>query len=674
MTQAAGYDTVVDGRTEKKIFVSTGSNPDVGTADSVNNVSVSVDSGKSFLTTKPDRPEMALNFGRLQDGILIAIDFIPEWADDSHTAVNIITRHSHDGGESWQIRKGLFRPPAGEEFGGMNRGLRVHRRPIVLLDGTIMVPAYTSYKSDKGRGASVILESKDGGESWIQRSRIPASLTTNEVGWSYGTDGRLVAALRTGEVPPRLVTSYSDDDGRTWSPATPLRGPDGNQIVGIDPDIVLQPNGIMVLATGRPDDRILIDYDGTGQTWDAEEVVFANAPSTTNNGRYDGSSANNSLVNVGANRTIFFGDKCHVWGCGAYDNQFGVFAKYLSIVTPGVGKLDLATQVRSGVGGVSGDFAKPDKRFPETRPEGAFDGSSAPHSAAVLSARDGVAPTMVVKLDQPYPVSRIGLMLGTGQPLDATVSLSADGHTWSDPVVTARGTHDHALRYTDFSAIDAQYIKITASAGTATPVTELEVYTADVQTFENEPVFGVPRGFTDAKHAWTTDVSETPGTTALGGFRSRTALRLWDKWEDDNATATKMSADTAHQTVSFDWGVTDHRGPFVVEVKGHSGGSTTTPWRFRIVDTKPAQTIEVHDGTKWTALGTLTKRVELFQWATVTIDATTTEAAITVNGQRLTTTKRAEAAASLAGIAFSTGDPIAYGPTFYIDNLRVAGA
>jgi hypothetical protein len=402
--------------------------------------------------------------------------------------------------------------------------------------------------------------------------------------------------------------------------------------------------------------------------------VFANAPSTTGNGRYDGSSANNSMVNVGGNRTIFFGDKCHVWGCGAYDNQFGVFAKYLSIVTPGVGKLDLATQVRSGVGGVTGDFAKPDKKFPETRPEGAFDGSSAPNSAAVLSAGDGAAPSMVVKLDGPYPVNRIGLMLGTGQPLDATVSLSTDGHTWSDPVVTATDTRDHALRYTDFAAEDAQYIKITAPAGTSTPVTEFEVYAADVQTFENDPIFGVPRGFTDAKHAWTTDVLETPGTTTLGGFHSSTALRLWDKWEDDNATATKMSADTAHQTASFDWGVTDHRGPFVLGLIGHSGGSVTTPWRFRIVDTKPAQTVEVYDGTTWTALGTLTKRVELFQWAPIVVDATTTEATVTVNGQRFTTSKRAEAADSLAGITFSTGDPIAYGLTFFIDNLRIAGA
>lgn len=668
---AGGYDTVVDGRTEKKIFVTTGANADVGSADTDTNWSVSVDSGKSFLTTERHRLESVLNFGRLHDGTLISIDFIPEWADSAHTAVNIITRHSQDGGASWQARKGLFRPPT--PFGGMNRGLRVHRQPIVLPDGTIMVPAYTVYAGDS-RWVSVILQSTDGGESWTQRSRIPATLTVNEVGWAYTVDGNLVAALRTGQVPPRLVTSSSADDGKTWSPVKPLLGPDGKQIVGINPHLVLQPNGIMVLATGRPDDRILIDYDGTGEKWDAEEVVYANAPSDTNNGRYDGTSANSSIVNVANNRTIFFGDKCHVWGCGAYDNQFGVFAKYLSIVTPGVGKIDLATQVLTKAGSVTGTFAKPDKRFPESRPAGAFDGSSAPRSAAILRADNGQAPAMVVTLDRPYQINRIGLMLGSGQPLDATVSLSADGQTWSAPVVTAQGTRDRALRYTDFTPQEARYVKITAPAGTTTPVTEFEVYSADVQTFENDPIFGVPRGFTDAKHAWTTDVPVTPGTTALGGFHSSTALRLWDKWEDDNATATRLAPNTAQQKVSFDWGVTDHRGPFVFSVKGRSGDSVTTPWQFRLANTGPAQTVEVFDGTNWKPIGTLTTRIEAFQWAPIVVDATLTEATVTINGQRFTTSTKAAAADHLAGVTFSTGDHVAYGLTFYIDNLAITGA
>jgi hypothetical protein len=672
VTQAAGYDTVVDGRTVKKIFVSTGANPDVGTAETVSNMSVSLDSGLSFLTTKRDRPEMALNLTRLPDGSLIAIDFVPAWSDDAHTSVNLIVRHSTDAGETWQVRNGLFTPPAGQEFGGMDRGLRVWRRPMVLPDNTIIVPAYTVYKG--GRGMSVLLQSNNGGRTWTQRSEIPASLATNEVALSYTTDGRLLAVLRTGEAAPRLVTASSTDDGRTWTTAVPLLGPGGAQVVGIDPDLVLQPNGILLLATGRPDARVLIDNDGTGRTWDVEEVVYANAPSTTGNGRYDGNSGNNSMVNVGADRTVFFGDKCHIWGCGAYDNQFGVFAKYLSVVTPGTGKLDIGTQVAQGSGTVTGQFAKPDTTFPETRPAGAFDGSSAPNSSAVLHTRQGIEPTMVIKLDRPYQLNRVGMMLGSGKPLSATVSLSTDGKKWSTPVVTAQKVRDRAMRYTDFTAQEARYIKITAPAGSLTPITEFEAYSAEVQTFENDPIFGVPRGFSDAKHAWTTDVPATPGTTTLGGFHSRTALRLWDKWLDDNATATRLAPDAARQTVTFDWGVTDHRGPFVFGVKGHAGQNTTTPWQFRIVDTKPLQTVEAFDGTQWTAMGTLTTRVELFRWAPIAVDTTLDSATVTVNGQAFTTTKRAEAADTLAGVTFSTGDPAAYGLTFFIDNLSVSGS
>jgi hypothetical protein len=114
------------------------------------------------------------------------------------------------------------------------------------------------------------------------------------------TDDRLVAAVRTGEDPPRLRTSFSTDQGRTWSPSEPPTGPDGPQIVGISPQLLLQPNGVLLLETGRPDDRLYVSHDGTGRTWDDQQLVFSRYPSETGNGRFDGTSGNNAMVNVDA--------------------------------------------------------------------------------------------------------------------------------------------------------------------------------------------------------------------------------------------------------------------------------------------------------------------------------------------------------------------------------------
>jgi hypothetical protein len=481
----------------------------------------------------------------------------------------------------------------------------------------------------------------------------------NEVGWSFTTDDRLVAAVRTGENPPRLRTSFSADQGRTWSASEPLLGPDGTQVVGISPQLLLQPNGVLLLVTGRPDDRLYVSHDGTGRTWDEQRLVLSRYPSETGNGRFDGTSGNNAIVSVDADRSVFFGDYCAVWGCKAYHEQYGVFASYVSAVTPGTGKIDLETKAHNGTVKITGDFARGDRRFPEQRPEGAVDGSSRAHSAAVLAGRHGTG-SMVVALDRAYPVNRIGLLLGNGQPSSATVAVSADGREWT-PVVRADKVRDHALRYTDFAPRQARYVRIEAPSGTA--VTEFEVYAAGLRTFENDPEYAVPRGFVDARNTTVSDQE-------LRGADSRASLRLFDKFTDDNATATAVTPDVDHQTMSFTWATNDFRGPFTFSVGGHRDGARVEPWRFRL-QPGTAQTLEVFDGSAWQALGTLTTAIPINTWTPFVVDATATSATVRIGAQEFTTTARAEAADTLSGTTFTTGDPIGYGMTFFVDDLAI---
>jgi hypothetical protein len=651
---AFAMDTVVDGRTEQKVFVSSHANDDVAAADPVINMSLSLDSALSFLSTRRNAPIGALNMVRLNDGSLLSVGFIPEWTDASRTSVHLLVWRSGNNGETWELTKARFAPPPGKQFGTTDRGLRVHREPSQLPDGTLIMPAYLAYKGEQA--SSIVLQSTDSGATWTQRGQIPAPAPgTNEVGWSWTTDDRLLAVTRTAENPPRLRTSTSADEGRTWSPAAPLLGPDGRQVVGIYPGLVLQPNGVLLLSTGRPDNRVYVSRDGTGRTWDEEQLVLSRYPSETGNGRYDGSSGNTSLVNVDSDRSVFIGDYCAVWGCKAYHEQYGVFASYISAVTPGTGKIDLETKVRNGTARITGDFARGDRRFPEQRPEGAVDGSSRPRSAAVLESRRA-EPEMVVELDREYSVNRIGIMLGSGEATSATVWVSADKNNWT-PVVPSRQTRDHALRYHDFAPQQARYVKVTG----APRVTELEVYAAQLDTFENDPEYGIPRGFVDAKNATVSDQE-------LKGSDSRSSLRLFDKFTDDNATATMVTADAARQRTSFMWATNDHRGPFTFTVNGHRGSEQTTPWQFRLTP----QAVEAFDGTQWTVLGRFAATIPLNTWLPIDIDATPTSATLTVNGQRFVTTAAAIQTDTLSGITFTTGEPIAYGMTFFVDDLTVA--
>ncbi|MGI8416962.1 MAG: discoidin domain-containing protein [Nakamurella sp.] len=671
---AFGMNTVDDtGRTVKKVLVSTSSGADVATAAPKNNMSYSDDSAKTFLTTVRDSPASAAGMLRMPDGSLLTIDFKPAWADVAQTRVNLLVRTSKDGGKSWKLRKAPLSSPADEQF-GLSYGLRVNGNPLVLADGTLLASGYTVFKGTS-KQRSVVLQSTDSGKSWSLRSVVPATaqLGTNELTWSYTSDGRLTAVMRTTDSPePHIVQSFSDDDGKSWSEAKDLLGPDGVVVHGVSPDMVLQPNGTLLLTTGRPDVRVYISNDGTGKTWDKAITAFANYPSTGSNGRYDGSSGNNSLENVGANTSVLFYDQCMVWGCGAYNQQFGVSAEYVSAVTPGVGKIDVASKLIDGTATVTGNFAGANKRFPEQRPAGAFDGSSTVGAEAVLKASSRKAPQLVLTLDREYSLNKIGLMLGHGELAQtATVSLSEDGTTWT-PVITAKNRLDRSMKYTDFATQNARYVKVSGPLGATTTVTELELYSADVDTFENEIPFSVPRGWTDAANAWVTNVPDDPAYSDFGGYHSSTVLRLWDKFTDANAHITRPTPHTGHLYAAMQWGSSDQRALFTFGVNGTAAdGSSVPAWNFRLNPGTPA-TLQAYDGTNWVTAGTFPGPLPSRTYLPLTVDATTDTATVTLGTSSFTTKVRAAQTSDLADLHFSTGDPAQYGGIYYLDDVSVA--
>ena len=93
-------------------------------------------------------------------------------------------------------------------------------------------------------------------------------------------DGEWVCVLRTGSLKP-LYLVRSPDGGATWSEpvALPIRG--------VCPKLALLPNGLLALATGRPDCTLHFSAD-RGRTWPVSEVLFTVGPNGPGHLQYHG--------------------------------------------------------------------------------------------------------------------------------------------------------------------------------------------------------------------------------------------------------------------------------------------------------------------------------------------------------------------------------------------------
>lgn len=637
-----GVDEVRDGVTRKRMFVSWAANRDSASADTIDGVAVSQDNGLSFVPA-PEVPTSALNPVRLDDGSLLFVDFLPTTVDGE---LGVSTSRSTDLGATWTTTKAPI--DAGLATFAW---IRVHRGIHQLVDGTLLMPVYGAARGESAN-RSWLLQSSDRGQTWSVRSQISdttAASNTNETTIARTSDGRLTALMRTS-VGENLLQTFSSDDGLTWSKPAVIAAPEGAPRGWVDPGLTLQPNGMLVLTYGRPDNHILVSRDGTGRTWDDHRLVLANPVRETQPARYHGSSGNTGIASVAANQSIVVGDSCaNIWGCRERGQVHRVWARRVDAVTAGAGKLDLATRVHEGAIRLSGEVAAADPRFPETRIEGAVDGSAERHAAARLTGG-----SLVVELDRVHTLNRIGLMLAYGTAQDADVQVSVDGRRWSHPVVTVRDTVDYALRYTEFEPVPARYVKISEPRrGDLDAVTELELYADDLMTFENDAVDAPPRGFTDTRYAWVAD-------TIFPAFHSARRLTLVDLDPESSATATLPTDPAGSQRIAFAYAGSAYGAGLVIDVRGRAAdGSDVVAWRFHLQPNAAAGrfTLRAFDGQNWQVVGTSGTQPVNETWMPVAIETIGGEATVTVNGTALTTTHRWQDAGSFTGMTVSTWGP-----------------
>lgn len=649
--QAIGVDHLVDGRRTKKVFMTVTRNPDTSNATLHNTMKVAEDNGLEFkdYTVLPDGYNWASS-GRRSDGTIMLYKFVPATAPAPNRFALPIAA-STDVGRSWTF----WNAPIVENKWKL-AWYRVTHAMLELQDGTLLQGVYAGVTDGTGY-AVVILQSTDKGRTWTQRSRLTSDGDSGELALARASDGRLIAVTRSnegsGNPTRKMKQTFSADDGLTWEPQQTFVPPPGLPAEGILPEMVLQPNGALVLTYGRPDNNIAVSWDGTGRTWNAGKVVYANYIRDTHRGRSMGSSGNTSVIAGESNYSLNFGDICHnVWSCREHGQQVGNWVRRIDAVTPGTGKVDLATGVADGIMKISGDVVPADARFPEQRLAGAVDGSNEYRAAARLA---GSGPKRItIELDRQYPLDRIGLMLDRGTANSADVQLSTDGVNWTSPVVRQRNSVDYALRYHDIAPTAAKYVRISNDGGSAfTALNELELYAADTWTFENDAVNVTPRGTTDTLHAFTAD-------TIFAGEHSRRRAIIVDMDPDSRGTMTFPVAAQPGLRLTYGYAGVGYGSGAIWELLGKDAdGKGVTAWKFWFRPVGDGFALSAWDGNAWQAVGTFPTYTPNGEWIPVEINANGTAATMTVHGKTLTTTAKAGAASTLHAFRPSTGINVA---------------
>ena len=152
------------------------------------------------------------------------------------------TRLSHDMGQTWSAHNYLPVLPNTKDIIPEKRGRHggATRGQAIEVDGEILLPVYAPLKNDSV-SCSHLLVSNDSGESWQYRSIIARDqnqeLALNEPALLHIEGDRIMAFLRNTSGNDHLITSISNDRGKTWEqwqerkiighPTHPLKLADG---------------------------------------------------------------------------------------------------------------------------------------------------------------------------------------------------------------------------------------------------------------------------------------------------------------------------------------------------------------------------------------------------------------------------------------------------------------
>lgn len=479
--RALGFDHVRADVTGKRILVDWQTNADVIQFPTTSGWMGSDDAGVTWNAPGPSETAgldlmVAL---RRRDGVVVSIPYYPQPNLAGGRTKFPFTYHtSADNGMTWTAH--VADAPDGGLVNSVTpiTGFRFHRGMLEDDDGSLYLPAYLSLTGDNVHRAAV-LKSTDGGRVWTFLSTIRATTDReyNETAIVRCADNTWLAVSRNhiGSAAQALAFSRSIDRGKSWEA---LPAPPGiRATAGVDPTLLLLPNGVLVLSYGEHrgsagrDVHLALSADGAGHAW-TDLTTFTGVSGKSESTGYT------SLVALDAHRFIQISDT----GGNAYyssqhptPNPFSIRTKSVNVVLARQNRIDLRARYAAQALAVDTDLTQSIAGHPETRVSGAFDGSADYWSGAFKAGTSG---RFVIDLRQPCLLTALGLCLQPGVPESAVVRVSEDNVTWSAPVKTYSSAVHLALDYTNFAQpVRAQFVAIEVSGpGPYVSLNEIELY------------------------------------------------------------------------------------------------------------------------------------------------------------------------------------------------------
>jgi hypothetical protein len=654
---------------------------------------VSTNGGQSFSTTTQPGYEAS---ARLSDGRVIDAQFVGQ-TSVSPQQRTMVMRYSADNGATFPTSVTATLNVAPQSFAATSANFFPNSL-LQVPNGPLLMAGYTNIG---GGQSAVLMQSTNAGQSWTLRGVIAQGSSSrgySETAIALNSDGDLITVSRSSTYD-NLWRRMSTDLGTTWTGA-PLGIPEfaadsaGNRPFGrINPRLSLLPNGILALVAGRPDNYLALSYDGKGTSWNVKKVFYDNHSTASPQDLNEGTSGNADFAWTEANRAVLLADSCHAityqgthYNKCAWHNatmsggtkEFQIMRASADILTADTGKIDLASKARlSGdLGAVAGQN--------RSGLRGAVDGSTELWSGAF---KQGASGTFDLALDRPYTLAKAGLSLALGGTQSATVQtkLNADD-PWQD-WYSVTDQEGYALRYTSPGARKAQYVRVVTGTASYCPpgvtapcgmLGEIELYAGDVDSFENDPVNGIPRGYSvdytvDDQGKGHQGVWVTKSTDGSGSGR---ALYITDDHDQHLPAVRRIDSSSAAKSLEFrfhpvKWRPAGEGSPssFMFDLLATPvSGQRRTAYHLSIWSDG---TVHYYAGSTWRILGSgPALDPSTANWSTIGVTATATQATVTVNGVTIGTATRADGGTStMTGHQFSASSTADANETFMVDDV-----